>query len=308
MAGRRSLYLVSLLGCLIFFYFYREWFSWFLLVLVICLPLFSLLISLPAMLATRHAICAPDTVPLGQSASAKITLSGRLPAPPFRGKLRVTHKVTGQSWYLTKKETLSTDLCGQLVIEVVKPRFYDYLGLFRLPIRYPSSAVTYIWPEAIALPVKLDYLLQAPQRWKPKPGGGFAENHELRLYRPGDNLQQLHWKLSAKTGKLILREAMEPIHKPIRLTMDLCGSTDMINRKLGNLLWAGNLLCSRAIPYEIAALTDKGILTWQISSEEALISALRELLACPAASLGSIRDVATTAYRQLHIGGDSDEI
>ena len=307
MAGRRILYLTTLMGCLVFYYFYREWFSWFLLALVFWLPLFSLLLSLPAVLTTRYKINTPDTVPLGQAASAKVSFTGPLPAPAFRGKLRVTHKITGQVWNLKKSTALPTDLCGQLRIEATKPRFYDYLGLIRLPVRHKYSAVTYVWPEAVPLAVKPDFLLQAPQRWRPKPGGGFAENHELRLYRPGDNLQQLHWKLSAKTGKLILREAMEPVHKPIRLTLDLCGSTEMINRKLGNLLWAGNLLRSRGLPFEIAALTGKGVLTWYIEEEASLTDALRSLLTCPAAVSGSIREISTPGYRQFHIGGNGDE-
>ena len=307
MAGRRIFYLASLLGCLIFYYFYREWFSWFALMLIFWLPLFSLLLSLPAALTTRYTLIAPDTVPLGQTASVQVHFSGPLPAPPFRGKLQVTHKITGQVWNLTKRRNLPMDLCGQLCIEVVKPRFYDYLGLICLPVRHKSSAVTYIWPESVPLTVKPDFLLQAPQRWKPKPGGGFAENHELRLYRPGDNLQQLHWKLSAKTGKLILREAMEPIHKPIRLTLDLCGSVETINRKLGNLLWLGNLLCSRALPFEIAVLTNEGLLTWHVTTEESLTSALRSLLACSATVSGSIREISAPAYRQFHIGGEGDE-
>lgn len=307
MAGRRVIYLTALLGCLVFYYFYREWFSWFLLMLIFLLPLLSLVLSLPAALTTRYTIVSPDWVALGQTASAQVQFSGPLPVPPFRGKLRATHKITGQSWYLPKNAALPTALCGQLVIEVTKPRFYDYLGLIRLNIRRKSNAVTYVWPKPTPLTVKPDFLLQTPQRWKPKPGGGFAENHELRLYRPGDNLQQLHWKLSAKTGKLILREAMESIHKPIRLTLDLYAGGS-INRKLGILLWIGKLLCSRGLPYEIAVLTNEGILTWQVSGEDTLTSALRALLACPAAGVGSIRELAAPGYRQFHIGGEGDEV
>ncbi|MBR2633811.1 MAG: DUF58 domain-containing protein, partial [Lentisphaeria bacterium] len=43
---------------------------------------------------------------------------------------------------------------------------------------------------------------------RPKPGGGYGENYEIRQYRPGDNLNQIHWKLSAKVGDLMLREPM----------------------------------------------------------------------------------------------------
>ena len=56
MAGRRIVYLATLLGCLVFYYFYREWFSWFALTLVFLLPFLSLALSLPAILTTRYMI------------------------------------------------------------------------------------------------------------------------------------------------------------------------------------------------------------------------------------------------------------
>ena len=42
MAGRRIVYLASFIGCLVFYYFYREWLSWLFLVAVGALPWLSL--------------------------------------------------------------------------------------------------------------------------------------------------------------------------------------------------------------------------------------------------------------------------
>ena len=47
---RRIIYLSALLWCLVFYGFYREWFSWVLLLTVLLLPWFSLAVSLPALL------------------------------------------------------------------------------------------------------------------------------------------------------------------------------------------------------------------------------------------------------------------
>ena len=307
MAKRRILYLVSLIGCLVFYYSYREWFSWFLLMLMLWLPAISLLLSLPAILTAHNTLQAPNTLPLGQTGHAVMGFTGPLPMPQFRGKLRLQHAITGQTWTLKLGEPLPAGLCGRLRITVVKPRLLDYLGLFRLPVRQKDTAFTYIWPESIPLDHTPDFARLPPRQWKPKPGGGFAENHELRLYRPGDNLQQIHWKLSAKTGKLILRESMEPIHKPIRLTLDLNGTQDTLNRKLGNLLWLSRMLVEKELPFDIAALTDLGILTWHVTSEETLTDAMRQLLSAPAATVGSIQDAPASACRLYHIGGTAHE-
>jgi uncharacterized protein (DUF58 family) len=147
-----------------------------------------------------------------------------------------------------------------------------------------------------------------PKAWRPKPGGGYAENHELRLYRPGDNIQQIHWKLSSKTGKLILREPMEPIQGLFLLRLDLNGSPEVLDRKLGRLLWLGNQLLERELPFRIQALTGKGILNLPVSREAQLLRALdRLLLSCPAVE-GSLLDRPELADWQYFIGGDANEI
>lgn len=59
MALRRLLYLTALEGCLVLYVFYREWMAWLLLLAVVCLPVFSLLISLPAMLTVKTSLHCP---------------------------------------------------------------------------------------------------------------------------------------------------------------------------------------------------------------------------------------------------------
>ena len=50
------MYLLSVLGGLVFYWAYREWLSWLILVLLLALPWFSLLVSLPAILTSRGSI------------------------------------------------------------------------------------------------------------------------------------------------------------------------------------------------------------------------------------------------------------
>ena len=53
MAGRRIVYLASLIGCLVFYYFYREWLSWLFLMALVALPWLPLLLTLPVLLTVR---------------------------------------------------------------------------------------------------------------------------------------------------------------------------------------------------------------------------------------------------------------
>lgn len=93
---------------------------------------------------------------------------------------------------------------------VDRGRVYDYLGLFRLPRRWNCQTELLVLP-CPQPPEQLPSLAQLQVlSYRPKPGGGFAEVHELRDYRPGDSPREIHWKLTAKVDHPIVREAQVP--------------------------------------------------------------------------------------------------
>lgn len=307
MRQRRLLYAMALAGGLVFYWAYREWLAGFLLTLLLALPWISLLLTLPAALLGKLGIQHPQAVTLGSDARITWSLTGFLPPPLPVGTLRVSGSLSGKTKRIAAGKPLPTAHCGTLILGPGLVWCADYLGLVRFPLgRFPRIRI-----PVRPLPVKP---LREPDLSRfysgalgPKSGGGFSENHELRLYRPGDSLRQIHWKLSAKTGKLILREAMEPVYQRLRLTLDLRGTPEDINRKLGNLLWLGRLLTEKAHPFQITALTGLGILTWQVDSDNALDTAMAELLSAPAAESGTLKGNPTFAGRAYHIGGEPDE-
>lgn len=307
MTKNRLIYLLALIGTAVFYCCYREWMGWLLLLMVVGILPLSLVLSLPGAVRLRLRVNCPAAVPLGTAGAAGLTVSGTPLAPPVKGKFRVTRALSGEQWLLKDGAPLPTDHCGQLKVEPVKLRLYDYLGIVRLPIRKPANSFVLVRPAPV--PVKNppglgNYLALS---WKPKPGGGFAENHELRPYRPGDNLNQIHWKLTAKTGRLMVREAMEPIRGKALLTMDLSGTPEELDRKLGRLLWMSRYLLARNMPHEIRCLTGDGIRVYSVTEEETLDRAIDGLLCCPRAVDGTIEEHKYHVFWQYHVGGDAHE-
>jgi len=307
MAVRRLWYLVALLCCLVFYIAYGAWFSWVLLLVVLGLPWFSLVLSLPAMIKLKIAPAGPEWIPLGESARLWLLGSCEAPMPPFRGKIRLISCMDGENRPYDPVKGLVADHCGGITATVEKAKVYDYLGLFSFRIRKTEHKTILIRPNPLAEKTPEALHRYTAQSWKPKFGGGFAENHELRLYRPGDSLNQVHWKLSAKTGKLILREPMEPERGLLLLTMTLRGSGQELDRKFGRLLWMGSYLLDRDFPYELRVLTGKGLEVFSIRYAQDLSKAIDSLLCTPAAKEGSIRDRNFAASWQHHIGGEPDE-
>jgi uncharacterized protein (DUF58 family) len=197
--------------------------------------------------------------------------------------------------------------CGAYTVTVERGRVCDYLGLFSFPVRKNAPRTMLIRPIALPVPVLPDLERFIARSWKPKYGGGYAENHELRLYRPGDSLNQIHWKLSAKSGKLILRQPMEPHRGTLLLTLHLRGTPEELDRMLGRLLWLGNQLLDRGLRYEIRALTGEGVETLVVLEEADLTKAMDHLLRSEPAGDGDIREQPVAASWQYHVGGQPDE-
>ena len=304
MTGRRILYLGILVGCLVFYFCYQQWLSWLLLLAVVILPWLSLLLSLPAMLQFRAEIELPAHCRRGDIVHASLWGLSHLPQPRFLGRLFREDLLTGKKIRHRSRYPLPTEHCGGIRMEVHRLRICDYLGIFAFPVRNSKPQIMVVRPDPIPMDDMPDLTHHIPRAFRPKHGGGFAENHELRLYRPGDSLNQVHWKLTAKTGKLILREPMEPVRERLVLTMDLNGNID---RKCGNLLWLSRTLLEQDMIHEIRCLTADGILIHPVTNENELTSAMDDLLCHPIAAEGTLRDRVHGAVWQYHIGGEADE-
>lgn len=306
MIGRWLIYLTVLLGTAVFDLVCNGWLSWVLLLFLLILPLFSLLVSLPALFSVRLGIYCAGVLSIGDQEFPRLGATCLLPAPSVRGRIRVKHTLTGKSLRLKPGKPLPAAHCGQLICTPERVSVSDYLGLFRFPVLHKEGALVTVRPAPVPMHLPRSFETQIARVWHPKPGGGFAENHELRLYRPGDSLNQVHWKLSAKTGKLVIREAMEPRQGIVALILTACGTAEELDRKFGRLLWVGNHLLEKNVPFEIRAFTGSGTHIFSITDPAQLMSALDRLLAQPPAADTAAAPGAGRAW-QLYIGGEADE-
>ena len=282
MALRRLAYLAVLEGCLVLYVFYREWMAWLLLMAVLCLPLFSLLMSLPAMCQVKTSLRCPTEISVGQLVRPEVERSCRLPAPMVRCRLKLRHSITGETEVIKAGKPLPTEHCGVWQITPTRLWVYDYLGLWRLPWGKKAPRLLTVLPRPVKPDTLPDPKSYTAAGFKPRPGGGFSENHDLRQYRPGDDLRHIHWKLAAKTGKLIYREPIEPLRKRMIVTLELSGDQDILDRKLGILLWTSQYLLEQKAVHEVRCLTGRGLEIYRVWGRESLNAMLRAVLGAPA--------------------------
>lgn len=306
MWGRRITYLCFLLGSMVFYMFYREWFSWFFLAGLLSLPWFSLILSLPAMLTVKAGLRCPESARQDMPVRTALQLACRFPTPPVRCQLRVVNVLTGERFLGAPGERIPTEHCGMITISYPRLYVYDYLGLFRRQLNREESRNIYIMPKPIPDNIPANPEGAGVSMLRPKPGGGFSEIHDLRLYRPGDDLRHIHPKLSAKTGKLIYREPMEPVQKGYVLTVTVSGTSAELDTKLGKLLWTSRALLEKELTHTVRAMTAKGMMVFTVENEAFLETCLQNLLSCPKAEAETATG-ADDALWQHHIGGDSHE-
>jgi uncharacterized protein (DUF58 family) len=307
MAKQRIYYLCALMGCFGFYIAYREWLSWLLLLCLLGLPVLSLLLSLPLMLTTRVRVTGHGQAEMGTEAHVALAGHSQFLVLPYTGKIKLLRPNTGQVRTGRDSLALPTEHCGGYLATAEKVRITDALGLFNLPFSMKETGRIVIRPRPVPMAVLPELERILARAWKPKPGGGYAENHDLRLYRPGDSLNRIHWKLSAKTGSLMFRQAMEPLQGLVLVTFRLQGSPAELDRKFGRLVWLGRYLLDREIRFELRALTADGLLTFPIGTEEDLWNAVDDLLCRREAPRDAAFLHGCGALWHCHIGGQPDE-
>ncbi len=304
MIRRWCFYLLAVLGALVLLAVFRQWLAWTVLLTVLAVPWLSLAVSLPGMLSCRFVSCCRDPVTLGEEVRLELALQTRLLPPAFSYKLIVTRLPTGQVWRIRPGDRLPTEHCGQLLCVVQKYYVHDALGLFRHRKQGCSAFSVTVMPLPVRMALPAHSRQQMALHWRPKPG--FAQDQELRLYRPGDGLNRIHWKLSAKVGKLTVREAVEPVQQMLHLAVTLREDGGKNDLQLGRLLYLGSELIEKGCPFCVIARTGSGIKRFPVRQQQELQQAVKSLLCSTPAENKPIS--STLGWECFDLGGDACEI
>lgn len=184
--------------------------------------------------------------------------------------------------------------CGNVAITVEKVRIYDYLNIFAWTIgKHFETQDILVLP-----PVKEIYL--GKDRWYNetnedsdrfsiyKKGDDPSEIFDIRGYADGDKIQRIHWKLSSKTGELMVKEGSLPLTKEIHIFIDLCakGSREERNQNINYLVQGIYSIAMFMIEHHIPQVYiwyDKknGVIQeYSVEQEEELYWMFQELFKC----------------------------
>ena len=179
----------------------------------------------------------------GKTATGRITVTNRcwLPKPRLRLTLSCRNLRTAEttdaklelSLLPKQKRQVAYDLdcphCGKIRIEVCDAVFSDVFGLFSRKLQNRCGTEFTVLPQLFSPEISLehsDMAIPDSDIYSPdKPGSDPGETFAIREYVPGDAIRQIHWKLSEKTDKLMVREFGLPVVNEVALLLETAGAS-----------------------------------------------------------------------------------
>ncbi len=282
------IYILTLIGAMVFFLFYQMWLAWYCLVVLLLVPPLALLMCLFSARSRKITMIAPRNVRIGDHAVIKLSVSESLLSifSFARVDLQTTEKmsdtVTNKKAFIHGNETLEipvdTKHCGAFRTEVKRVRIYDLFGLFWVRRKAVSACELLIQPVMV-IPEAMPDMNGFKARTLRKSDSPYSEIYDVRDYILGDPIKNIHWKASAKKDALLVKEPQEECFGHARVFLELEKDRDLFDKKMGELLFTSDYFLKKEMPHKIRVLPPrKREVAFDIQSQRDLDVAILRIL------------------------------
>lgn len=129
----------------------------------------------------------------------------------------------------TIKFSVSYNHCGRVIISLKNLKIYDYIKMFSKNLKPGATNEMLILPEKInispMIETEIAALTDSDEFSKEKPGDDCSEIFDIREYIEGDKINRIHWKLTSKCDKLMLKEYSLPISNHLMILFEFSVDT-----------------------------------------------------------------------------------
>lgn len=211
--------------------------------LLLILPLGSLPVNLYVRKKLQVSFSADTNLRKGTTGELCIQLVNptRFPVMRLHGKVltenqlnRQKQKLSVTTWLPAKKKQcvtlgIGSGYSGRLRIAIPSVMLYDCFGL--IGIRCKTNAVYHVTvqPNTFAIQLTLHQMSNSLQESdiysQERPGPDLTETFQIREYVPGDSMRQVHWKLSNKLDKMIVRDSALPVVQNVLVFWERTGES-----------------------------------------------------------------------------------
>lgn len=241
------------------------------------------------------------------------------PFPVIRAEVKTENRLTGEETVCTVPLAvaskgrdsvafaLSARHCGKILVSVPRLRVCDFFGLLSFSVPITAKKETLVLPELFptdVVVVKSGVTEPECDTFSPyRSGNDPSETFGIRDYEPGDALRSVHWKLTGKYDRLVIREASLPINESVLILFErICPeqtafSSPEARNALGEIMLSlSNRLTEMNLAHTVGWLREDGgaFLSHRIDSEESFQLVMAEVL-----SVSEIRGQEDTAEAYL---------
>lgn len=174
---------------------------------------------------------------------------------------------------------LDTTHAGVYRMEVRAVRISDILSLFSIDRDIQKATVVIVLPDLDPVTVEaspaLQFFGEESAYSSGRRGADASDILGTREYEPGDRPQQIHWKLTQRTGELMVKEYGDPRRFGTALLLDASAITEPCLEALFSISLA---LGEARIPHFLCLSTKLGWERRMVYDEESARDALLELL------------------------------
>ena len=254
------------------FAYYGSGVAFALAVLMVLVPLISLLANLYLRKKLRIRLEAPLVQRKGDLGRILITIQNPAWVSVLRircdlqvynqlNRERQDEKIMTFAMAKSKQRNLlrlTSEYCGRIRITIPRVVLYDCFGLIGIPVSCKTTAHVTIQPDTFEPNVVLvpnpSSAEDSDVYSQEKPGMDLTETYQIREYVPGDSIRQIHWKLSNKFDKLIVRDPGLPITRNVLVFWERTGERgdpDLIDAQAETLISLCRTLIDNGIQYTL---------------------------------------------------------
>lgn len=236
----RIAYILTLTAAVLFYVFYTQYLSFFVLAAVIAMPVLSWIITLIAVSKTNIRI-EPKTPYANKEDEIllRVILKNNSIFPIAQAwlKLSFENALSGENRYESlflpvssgpeqaAEYRIKSHHCGKITVRLTRVKYYDYLGIFAIKRSSKPASDLFVAPKAHFIDSKIDTAAEPGTESnvfsKYKPGDDPSEIFDIRPFRSGDRLRSVHWKLSSKLDELMVKEFSLPTDSSVLLLTEL---------------------------------------------------------------------------------------
>lgn len=283
------IYILLFIAATAFFIYYQMWLAWYCMMIVLLVPIVALIMTILNGIFTTVSIETPKAVKLGEDAA--IVLKSKNTHFFHFGICRMTffceELMYGEKMKKKKIEfesrgekrfPIDTTHCGTYVYTAPYVRVYDLFRLFFVPKKINLNEEVVIRPNPV-IPALMPDSNGFKARMLKKSNASYSEIYDVRDYVVGDPIKNIHWKLTAKKDKVLVKEPQEGSYGHARVYLALQNDREEMDKKLGELLFTSSYFLSHDIEHRIRILPPmKREISFDIESQRDLDTAILKIL------------------------------